>query len=134
MRGNRGRRETLEALGFARTLADRAAGLGAVDAKRRVNGHGEHLGCVMADTVLQAGVTYRSVVWPRIVRIRERYPNATRLSGVKRAIAQDGVEGFLCWTDGRKVERFLALTACLDENGIERVSELRRRCRSSLFC
>ena len=134
MRDEGGREKTLEMLEVARRLADHAAELGVVHAKRRISGHGEHLGCVMADTILQAGVSYRAVVWPRIVRIRKRYPNATRLSGVKEAIAQDGVEGFLCWTDGRKVERFLALTACLEENGVDGVAELRIRCTSSCFC
>ena len=35
-----------------------------------------HMGATLTDTVLQAGLNYRSVVLPRVSRILDLYPNA----------------------------------------------------------
>lgn len=39
-----------------------------------------HIGALFTDTILQAGVNYRSIVWPRVAHILDTFPYATTVS------------------------------------------------------
>src|ERR1039458_6671775 len=89
----------LEELTYARRIADYADGLGVhhVPVKPRVAS--DHLGAALADAVLQAGVSYRTVVRTRIDRIHSRFPEAATLSGLITILEQQGAADFLLWRD-----------------------------------
>jgi hypothetical protein len=85
-----------------------------------------HLGAVLADAVLQAGLDYRNVVKPRIDRIYLSYPHAANLSGIRSIVEQGLASDFLLWSHPIKISRFTELTALLHVNGVEHTSDLRR--------
>ncbi len=88
---------------------------------------------MLADCSLQAGLNYRTVVWPRVQRIQINYPLAAKLSGVK-AIVEDGqTADFLAWKHPEKLSRFAGLVALLDSDAVETISDVRewlKRARS----
>lgn len=115
----------LEHLKQARRVADHAGRLGAhdrPDAKRIVSGH---IGAVLADAVLQAGVSYRNVVQARVERIEACFPEAATLAGVMALVDGDAVEDFLRWSHRTKIDRFTSLTRLLAAEGVETTDELR---------
>ena len=85
-----------------------------------------HLGAVLADAVLQAGLNYRTVIRPRIARIQTNYPQAARLSGVNSIIERGLVSDFLLWKHPTKVSRFTRLASLLGANSVEDTNDLRQ--------
>lgn len=115
----------LESLGRARAIANHAERLGVNDAATARRQSYSHLGAVLADAALQAGLNYRTVVRPRIERIQALYPAAATLSGLDSTLDQVGPEAFLDWNHSTKVARFKGVTDALRADGIEDVHDLR---------
>jgi len=118
--------DVLEVLACARQIAGHAERLGieveATFCRPSVN----HLGAVLADSVLQSGLNYRTVVRPRIDRINVDFPHAARLSGVI-AIINDGlIFDFLLWRHPIKILRFTQLAAVLGAARVEDTDDLRQ--------
>ncbi len=116
----------LEQLAFARQIADHADRLGVHRwpvASRAVS---DHLGAVLADSVLQAGMSYRTVVRVRVERIKSRFPDTATLSGVTALIDREEVGDFLLWNHPTKLLRFVILAQFLAEQGIETTTDLKR--------
>lgn len=86
-----------------------------------------HLGAILADSALQAGLNYRTVVKVRVDRIKALFPEAANLSGVFDLIGRGGVCDFLLWRHPVKVSRFISLAEALGEHGIEDVLLLQER-------
>jgi endonuclease III len=84
-----------------------------------------HLGAVLADAILQAGLSYRNVVRKRVERIYSRFPEAATLSGLMVVIEQNGVAEFLLWSHPDKMSRFMSLTNLLLEHNINTTGDLR---------
>ena len=114
----------LEELTYARRIADYADRLGIhhVPVKPRVAS--DHLGAVLADAILQAGVSYRTVVRTRIDRIHSRFPEAATLPGLIMILEQQGAAHFLLWRHPIKTLRFESLTQLLATQGIGTILEL----------
>lgn len=85
-----------------------------------------HMGCLIADAALQAGVRYKTVVLPRVHRLRDQYPSANTVSGFLDAAASVGMNVLLDWTHPVKVERAWALARKFQEVKIESVDDLAR--------
>jgi hypothetical protein len=115
----------LEQLSFARQIADHADRLGVLRTPIFSRPSSDHMGAVLADAVLQAGVNYQTVVRIRIERIHSQFPEAAMLSGVNGLIDREGAEFFLLWKHPTKVMRFVSLTKFLAIQEIETASELR---------
>lgn len=115
----------LEELTYARRIADYADGLGVhhVPVKPRVAS--DHLGAALADAVLQAGVSYRTVVRTRIDRIHSRFPEAATLSGLITILEQQGAADFLLWSHPTKTLRFESLIQLLATQGVGTTFELK---------
>ena len=77
---------TLEVLSLARKIANHASALGVGQVHRIQRPCICHLGAIMADAILQSGVNYRTVVYPRVVVILNQYPETCSLKGVKAII------------------------------------------------
>ncbi|AOI84629.1 hypothetical protein JAO10_31595 [Burkholderia contaminans] len=124
----------IEVLLAARRIADHAKDEGALFVEMHPRATCEHLGAVLADSVLQAGLNYTTVVRPRVVAILRAHPNRLTISSLV-ALIQDGKTGaFLNWRHHEKVTRFEALVVFLKDWGIEDVNDLRVSLASDEFC
>lgn len=84
-----------------------------------------HMGAMLTDAVLQAGIDYDTVVLPRAKRIWEDYPEAATTGGFSELIKERGAGAILEWKGKRKLETLHELVKVLLENGIETEDDLR---------
>ena len=83
-----------------------------------------HVGALFTDTILQAGVNYRSVVWPRVAHVLDTFPYATTVSIFAEILENYGTANVLHWSNAEKVQRMNELVLfCLD-NHIETSRQL----------
>jgi len=116
----------LEQLSFARRIADHADHLGVRHWPIGSRVTSDHLGAVLADAILQAGLSYRKVVRMRVERIQARFPETAALSGLLALIEREGAHDLLLWTHPTKVSRFVSLAQYLATQGTETTVELNR--------
>lgn len=116
---------TVQMLIAARRVADYAKELGADVERQQVRAAYEHMGALLADSILQAGLNYNSVVLPRISAILTRFPQENRTSALVGLVARGETPVFLNWTHAEKVGRFDALVMFLSDNAVEDVDDLR---------
>jgi hypothetical protein len=115
---------TVQMLLAARLVADYARELGADTERQEVRPVYDHMGALLADSVLQAGLNYKSVVRPRVEAILSEYPDCDRTSELVRLVDCGRAASFLNWRHAEKVGRFEALVWFLKDNSIETVSDL----------
>ena len=115
----------VEELTYARRIADYADGLGILHLPVKPRMASDHLGAVLADAVLQSGISYRSVVRRRIDRIHSLFPEAATLQGLLVILEQRGASDFLLWSHPTKTMRFESLTQLLAIQGIGTTFELK---------
>lgn len=115
----------LEELSFARRIADYADSLGVHHSPVTSRITSDHLGAVLADAILQAGVSYRTVVRMRVERIHSQFPEAATLPGLITLIEQQGAGEFLLWNHPIKMSRFVLLTYFLATQNISTTVELK---------
>ena len=83
-----------------------------------------HVGALFTDTILQAGVNYRSVVWPRVAHVLDTFPEATTVSTFAEVLYDYGTANVLHWSNADKIQRMNELVLfCLD-NRIETSKQL----------
>lgn len=124
----------LEVLIGARRIANHAKNEGALLGVKYPRATCEHLGAVLADSVLQAGLNYTTVVRPRVLAILRSHPNRHTISSLS-ALIQGGEAGaFLNWRHHEKLKRFEAVVIFLQEWGVEDVEDLRANLVSEEFC
>ena len=74
-----------------------------------------HVGALFTDTILQAGVNYRSVVWPRVAHVLDTFPYATTVSIFAEILENFGTANVLHWSNAEKIQRMNELVLfCLD--------------------
>jgi hypothetical protein len=114
----------LEQLSLARQIADYSEqiSLSLIDIPVRVTA--SHIGAVLADSILQAGLNYRTVVKPRVERIMAAYPDAATLSGTVALVRRGKAGEFLAWNHAQKIERFTRLVDVLESQSVEYVDDL----------
>jgi hypothetical protein len=127
-------RPTIDILIAARRIADHAKDEGALWGQAAPRATCEHLGAVLADSVLQAGLNYSTVVRPRVLAILRTYPKLDTVSTLLGLIHERKTGEFLNWRHHEKVTRFEALLALLKEWGIENVQDLRTNLAAEHFC
>lgn len=83
-----------------------------------------HIGALFTDAILQAGVNYRNVVWPRVCYVLENFPHADTVHSFAEVLNHYGTANILRWNNKEKTRRMQELICfCLD-NGIETASDL----------
>lgn len=117
--------DVLSALSSARLVVQLAQEKGVVRHNTRCREPSYHVGAILADAALQAGLNYRTVVKVRIDKIVLEFPEAATLSGTFKAIASIGVAEFLQWRHHTKLSRFVCLAELLRNEGIDDFHELR---------
>lgn len=124
----------IEVLLAARRIADHAKDEGALCEQKAPRATCDHLGAVLADSVLQAGLNYANVVRPRVLAILGTYPTLDTISALLGLIQERRTGAFLNWRHHEKVNRFEMLVAFLRNSGIEDVQDLRVSLASEQFC
>lgn len=83
----------------------------------------DHMGAVLVDAGLQAGVSYSHVVAPRVRRLLLHWPRADTVGRFDAKRRRHGLAEVLRWRDPLKLERIAALAAlCVDE-GVDTVAD-----------
>jgi hypothetical protein len=83
-----------------------------------------HVGAVLADVALQAGVNYETVVRPRITRILTNYSQFMTTSLLVHLLTRISVRDFLSWQHKEKVQRFRDLMMLVVRQEIQTVDDL----------
>lgn len=122
-----------DALYAARCIADHAVRAGVLASRVSCRPVCHHMGAVLADSVLQAGLNYVKVVRPRIASILRTFPHATTVNILIEVIEREGSSKFLHWEHREKVSRFDSLVAFLAEAEIESTCELGEALRDENF-
>ncbi|MBX5155138.1 hypothetical protein HJB78_30070 [Rhizobium lentis] len=115
---------TVQMLLAARLVADYARELGADTERQETRPVYDHMGALLADSILQAGLNYNSVVRPRVEAILAQFPECDRTSELLPVVIDGQAATFLNWTHSEKIGRFESLVRFLDCNSIETVSDL----------
>jgi hypothetical protein len=84
----------------------------------------EHMGATITDAVLQAGLRYESVVWPRVQHVRSTFPEAATTTGFLTVLRARGGEEVVRWTHAEKLGRMEALAELLVAEGVETEADL----------
>jgi 3-methyladenine DNA glycosylase/8-oxoguanine DNA glycosylase len=112
------RAEARQALNEARMVADYARLHGGDRPPTSPRPTNDHIGAVLADSVLQAGVRYETVVRPRVTRIVTLYPEAQNLDGLGQLLTRVDTSEFLMWRHPIKVKRFERLVEFFDDRSL----------------
>lgn len=86
--------------------------------------YNNHVGALFTDTILQAGVNYRSVVWPRVSHVLETFPYATTVSVFAEVLENYGTANVLHWSNAEKIQRMNDLVLFCLEHRIETSRQL----------
>lgn len=84
-----------------------------------------HMGAILTDAILQAGLNYRTVVAPRVNNVINRYPQANTTVSFLNVIIRDGANRVINWNHHEKPRRLHELSALLFEYRINTEDELR---------
>ncbi|OJU52174.1 MAG: hypothetical protein BGO03_05650 [Mesorhizobium sp. 61-13] len=126
--------DRLELLKAARLVADFASMQGVpttCDVRRATY---EHAGALLADAVLQAGLSYRTVVMPRVGRILKEFPDADRVSALICLVKKGSIAHLLDWKHPTKLERFEGLVGFLHRARVDTTDDIRKVLKSDSFC
>jgi len=85
-----------------------------------------HTGATITDAVLQAGLRYETVVWPRVQHVMEAFPEAATTSSFLAVLRERGGEAVVRWTHPEKLGRMEAVAELLTAEGVESEVDLRR--------
>lgn len=84
----------------------------------------EHMGATITDAVLQAGLNYQTVVWPRVQHVMRAFPQATTTSSFLDVLRERGGEEVIRWTHPEKLSRIQAVAELFIAEGVETESDL----------
>ena len=84
------------------------------------------MGATITDAVLQAGLRYEIVVWPRVQHVMEADPEAATTSGFLAVLRERGGEEVVQWTHPEKLGRMEAVAELFAAQGVETEIDLRR--------
>lgn len=88
--------------------------------------YSNHVGALFTDAILQAGLNYRSVVWPRVAHVLDTFPFATTVSMFAEVLENYGTANVLHWNSSEKIQRIHGLISFCIDNEIETARQLTR--------
>src|SRR4051812_46057509 len=68
----------------------------------RASENNDHVGAVLAESALQAGLNYKAVVVPRVQRFVKEYPSASTVSGLTALLKSGDIATVLGIKNARK--------------------------------
>jgi hypothetical protein len=123
----------LELLKAARRVADFASTQGVPPSHQVRRYTYEHAGAVLADSILQAGLNYKSVVQPRVNRILLEFPEADTIGALICIVKKGQASHLLDWKDPIKSERFERLVLFLHRSRLDTTIDIRAALSSDKF-
>lgn len=84
----------------------------------------DHIGALFTDAILQAGVNYRKVVWPRVYHVLKTYPYASTVLSFAEVLLQNGTSTVLRWNNCDKIQRMDDLVSFCLNNEINTAKQL----------
>lgn len=124
---------SMDILLAARKIADFATAQGIETRALRRRVTYDHLGAVLADAVLQAGLNYSTVVLPRINNILKNYSDVTTSHALLDIVISDKTSFFLQWSHPEKIIRFNNLVHCIHQFKINDIYTLKIRLQQNKF-
>ena len=92
----------------------------------------DHVGAALSDAVLQSGINYRSVVWPRVAHILDLYPKLRTSPEFYALLRAHGAKTILNWKHEEKPRRLTELTRyCVQHNLVSCEDIAEHVCRGS---
>lgn len=91
----------------------------------RASENSDHIGAMVAEASLQAGLDYEAVVVPRVRRFIHAFPSTATVSGLLATIESADVATVLGINNARKCQTFSALAHLLRAEGVETPQEFR---------
>lgn len=109
----------------AQKLANFVNSLDDFDIRTRSQRTYQHMGATITDSILQAGLNYRTVVAPRVNRLLEQYPEAYTTDGFLDIINTYGLRSLINWRHPEKPQRIYELALLLHQHHIDTEDILR---------
>lgn len=89
------------------------------------NGY-NHMGALLTDVILQAGLNYKTVVLPRVEYVLKEYPEASTLLKFDEIIQREGLNNMLKWNHPVKLNRMQNLISVLKKSQINECYDLKK--------
>ncbi|EJS4060302.1 hypothetical protein NW009_003210 [Vibrio parahaemolyticus] len=125
---------TFEILKSARVLANYAQKQGLAVDEQMLRPTYDHMGAILADSVLQAGMNYANVVKPRVDAILLSYAEKKSTNELQQLIITEGPEKILNWKHSTKLLRFEALVSHMLNKNVFNTEDLKEKLRDADFC
>ena len=125
---------TLKVLKSARILANYAQELGFKADSQAMRPVYDHMGAILADSVLQAGMNYNNVVKPRVEAMLYNYEDQKSLNDLVELIELEGLSKLLNWSHQTKLRRFEKLVTFMTRRNVTNAEVLRVHLLDSKFC
>lgn len=84
-----------------------------------------HVAALFTDIVLQAGLNYKNIVAPRVMRVFNNYPNCETVQEFYNLILEEGLEEIILWKNDIKLNRIYDLIQFCLSNEINTSQELK---------
>jgi len=85
----------------------------------------DHVGALFTDIVLQAGLNYRTVVWPRVENILVNHAEKSSREQFQRLIDEEGLQKIMRWKHPEKLRRMCDLLSFAKANHLNTCSDLK---------
>lgn len=90
-----------------------------------------HMGATITDSILQAGLNYRCVVYPRVLKLLEEFPDYKTTSDFLILMQIQPLSELIAWRSEEKLKRIFDLTWFLFNQGVEDEEHLSRWLKST---
>ena len=127
------RNSTIDVLIAARRVADFAMEEGVLFSRSVSRPVCHHMGAVIADSILQSGLNYNTVVLPRVSNILRSFPHMDRTSMLVKLIDQGKAGQFLGWSHPEKLGRFERVVQFMHIQQVDLVEDLKEKLCSGSF-
>lgn len=107
----------------SRTLINYIISLNDFMIVNEVDGRYDHIGATITDAILQAGISYKTVVKPRVLMLIRDYPSTRTTTGFLELIEKRSIHEVLNFKGG-KPDRIVAVAYKFKEEGIETEDDL----------
>ena len=84
-----------------------------------------HIGALLTDVVLQAGLNYQHVVAPRVYKVLNEYPVAYTINRFSAVLQKHSIETVLDWHDCEKQIRMIRILEFCKAQGIQNTYQLK---------
>lgn len=84
-----------------------------------------HIGALLTDVILQAGLNYQHVVAPRVYKVLNEYPVAYTINRFSAVLQKHSIETVLDWHDSEKQIRMIRILEFCKAQGIQNSYQLK---------